>query len=48
MYYELFQFTSYSGKAEPQCQATPIEVGSPPETICAGFVDKCSPILHFY
>jgi hypothetical protein len=44
----LLSFTNYSGKAEPQCQATSIEVGSPPATICAGFVDICIPILHSY
>jgi hypothetical protein len=32
---------NYSGKAEPQCQATPIEFGSPHEAICSGFVDTC-------
>jgi hypothetical protein len=33
---ELFVRTNYSGKAEPHCQVTPIEVGSPHEAICAG------------
>jgi hypothetical protein len=41
-------FTNYSGKAEPQCQATPVEFGSPHEAIYAGFVDTCLPILHSY
>jgi hypothetical protein len=45
---ELFKFTNYSGTAEPQCQATPIELGLPHEAICAGFVDICLPILHSY
>jgi hypothetical protein len=31
--YELLYFMNYSGKAEPHCQATPIEVGSPHEAI---------------
>jgi hypothetical protein len=44
--YELLQHTNYPSTSEPQCEATPIEVGSPPETICAGFVDICFPILH--
>jgi hypothetical protein len=39
---------NYSGKVEPQCQATSIEFGSPHEAICAGFVDTCLPILHSY
>jgi hypothetical protein len=44
-----FLFTSYSGKAEPQRQATsPIEFGSPHEANFAGFVDICLPILHSY
>jgi hypothetical protein len=30
---------NYSGKAEPQWQASPIEFGSPHEAMCAGFVD---------
>jgi hypothetical protein len=38
--------TNYSGKAEPECQATPIEIGSPHEALCAGFVDVGLPILH--
>jgi hypothetical protein len=46
--YELLKFTHHSGKAEPQCQATPIEFGSPHEAICTGFVDICLPILHSY
>jgi hypothetical protein len=45
---ESLVFTNYSGKPEPPCQATPIEFGSPHEAICAGFVDKCLPILHSY
>jgi hypothetical protein len=36
---ELLQFPQYSGKAEPHCQATPVEFGSPHDAICAGFVD---------
>jgi hypothetical protein len=36
---ELLEFPYYSGKAAPQCQATPIEFGSPHEAICEGFVD---------
>jgi hypothetical protein len=39
--YELFDFIIYPGKDEPQCQAIPIELGSPHEAICAGFVDIC-------
>jgi hypothetical protein len=46
--YQLLQFTNYSDKAEPQCQATPIQFGSPHEAICAGLVDMCLPILHAY
>jgi hypothetical protein len=46
--YELFKFTNYSDKDEPQCQATPIEFGSPHESICAGFVDICLPVFHSY
>jgi hypothetical protein len=45
---ELFQFLHYSGKVEPQCQATPVEFGSSHEAICAGFVDICLPILHSF
>jgi hypothetical protein len=36
---EVSYFPHYSGKAEPQCHATPVEFGSPHEAICAGFVD---------
>jgi hypothetical protein len=47
--YELFWFTNYTGKVEPQFQAAPIEFGSPHEAIIrAGFVDICLPILHSY
>jgi hypothetical protein len=45
---EVFYFPHYSGKADPQCQATPVEFGSPHEAICAGFVDICLLILHSY
>jgi hypothetical protein len=44
----LFEFLHYSGKAESQCQATPVEFGSPHKAICAEFVDICLPILHSY
>jgi hypothetical protein len=44
----MFYFTNYPGKAEPHCQATPIEVGSPHEAISAGFIDICLPIIHSY
>ena len=46
--YAIFYFANYPGIAEPQYQVTPIQVGSPPETTCAGFVDICLPILHSY
>jgi hypothetical protein len=35
-------------KAEPQCQTTPVELGSPHEAICAEFFDICLLILHSY
>jgi hypothetical protein len=43
-----FNLQNYSGKVKPQCQATPIEFGSPHEAICGVFVDVCLPILHSY
>jgi hypothetical protein len=33
---DLFYFLGYSGKAEPQCQATPVEFGSPHDVIVRG------------
>jgi hypothetical protein len=45
---ELHLFTNYPGTTEPQCQATPVEFGSPHEATCAGLVDICVPILHSY
>jgi hypothetical protein len=44
-----FYFARYSGKAEPQCQATLVEFDSPHKAICAGFVDmRLLLILHSY
>jgi hypothetical protein len=45
---DLCLLTNYSGATEPQCQATPIEFGSPHEAICVGFVEICLQILHSY
>jgi hypothetical protein len=46
---ELFQLAFFRAKlSNARFQATPIEFGSPHEAICAGFVDVCSPIIHFY
>jgi hypothetical protein len=35
-------------KQHPSNTPSNPEVGSPPETTCAGFVDMCLPILHSY
>jgi hypothetical protein len=41
-------FPQYSGKAEPHCQATPVEFGSSHEAIGAGFVDMYLPNLNSF